>query len=140
LPFSRLRKKAAKPLSEKYVTNPKTLGHKIRNRRLELSLLQRELAQVIGVSEDSITYWEMDRVEPSVLYYPKIMEFLGLDPFPHAESIAGAIIRYRYLHGLTIKQMAKKVKVAPTTVRDWEKGNTAPQGKNLERLAVYLRT
>ena len=44
--------------------NPQTLGEKIRNRRLELGLLQKDVANIIGTYEDAVTYWENNCVQP----------------------------------------------------------------------------
>lgn len=60
---------------------PKTIGDKIRNRRIELNLFQKEVAQIMGVSEDCITYWENDRSIPQKRYSKKIIGFLGYNPF-----------------------------------------------------------
>jgi len=40
------------------------IGEKIRNRRIELKLLQKDVAKIIGVSEDTITFWENNRATP----------------------------------------------------------------------------
>src|SRR5665647_3168855 len=81
LPFSKLRITVGKPLGSKLLTNPTTIGEKLKNRRIELGLLQKDVANVIGVCEDSITFWENNRSIPSVMYYPKIIQFLGYVPF-----------------------------------------------------------
>ena len=65
-----------KSFTKKLIANPQTLGEKIRNRRLELGLLQKDVAKIIGVCEDSITGWENARVKPLVKYYPSISSFL----------------------------------------------------------------
>jgi len=41
-----------------YPTNPVTIGDHIRKRRMDLGLLQREVAEIIGVTESSIWNWE----------------------------------------------------------------------------------
>jgi transcriptional regulator with XRE-family HTH domain len=66
-------------LGDKYVENPVTLGDRIRNRRLELGLLQKNVARMIGVSEDTITFWECNRFDPSEKYMRKIRLFLFSD-------------------------------------------------------------
>lgn len=80
MPFSRARKSAPKPLGPKYVPNPVTLGDKLRNRRLELGLLQKDVARLLRVSEDTVTYWENNRYEPSAKYYTRIHLFLTTKP------------------------------------------------------------
>jgi len=59
-----------------YPTNPVTIGDHIRKRRIDLGLLQREVADIIGVTESSVWNWEHG-VEPEQHYNPKIIKFLG---------------------------------------------------------------
>jgi len=41
-----------------YPANPKTIGEHIRKRRMDLGLMQREVAKIIGVTESTIWNWE----------------------------------------------------------------------------------
>lgn len=68
-----MHKTVPKPLGDKYGTNPETLGNKLRNRRLELHLLQKDLAGIIGVTKDCITNWENNLFEPEVRYMLEII-------------------------------------------------------------------
>jgi len=43
----------------------KTVGDKIRKRRLDLGLLQREVAERVGVNETTILNWEKNRTQPA---------------------------------------------------------------------------
>jgi DNA-binding XRE family transcriptional regulator len=70
-----------KPFGNQFITNPKTLGEHIRRKRVKSNLIQKEVANTIGVSEDSITYWENNRAAPQIQFYPKIIDFLGYIPF-----------------------------------------------------------
>lgn len=49
-------------------------------RRLELNLLQREVAQRLGVKTDTILNWEHNRTTPTLRYLPRVIAFLGYDP------------------------------------------------------------
>ena len=76
MPFSKSEKTVGKPLGN-LILNPTTIGGKLKNKRIELNLLQIDVASIIGVCEDSITLWENNRNVSSVIYYPKIIEFPG---------------------------------------------------------------
>jgi len=71
LPFSHISLKASKPKIfkglSKAIKNPQTLGDKIRTRRIELGLLQKELAGKVGVSEDTIRNWETNKCLPNAI-------------------------------------------------------------------------
>lgn len=64
------------PFKNRMIETPQTIGEKILNRRLELGLYQKEVALLIGVSEDSVTLWENNRVRPQKKYLDKIEAFL----------------------------------------------------------------
>ena len=82
--------------------NAVTIGEKLRNMRLQLRLLQKDVASEIGVTEDCITLWENNHSKPTVSYYPKIIQFLGYVPFEvDTSTLGGQIKLYRYLHGLS---------------------------------------
>lgn len=62
-----------------YPSNPETLGQQIRKVRMDRGLLQKEVAEIIGVTEDTITNWENDRCQPYYIYTDKIKSFLNLE-------------------------------------------------------------
>jgi transcriptional regulator with XRE-family HTH domain len=105
----------------------KTLGDHIRKKRLDLGLLQREVAQKIGASEASIHNWEIGHATPSINFIPKILKFLGYAPFRMPAGNLGEKIRtYRRALGLSQKALAKQLKIDPTTLARWERGKGTP--------------
>jgi transcriptional regulator with XRE-family HTH domain len=141
LPFSRLTRTVPKPLGVKYLDNPVTLGEKLRNRRLELHLLQKDVAQRFGVTEESITNWELNRHEPQTHLYPNVIAFLGYFPFDIDETtLGGKIKKYRFLRGLTQNQMGKIIGVDGGTVCDWENNKTRPWRRIVEKLEMMFRS
>jgi ribosome-binding protein aMBF1 (putative translation factor) len=71
-----MRLTTPKPLNVNLIENPIHIGHHIRNQRLKKGLLQKEVAIIIGVTEDCITYWENGRSKPMKKYHHKIEGFL----------------------------------------------------------------
>lgn len=68
-----------------------TIGNHIRKRRLELRLLQREVAAQIGVSTQMLQYWEVGRHQPAVRRLAAIVSLQGYAAAPavrHTESDA----------------------------------------------------
>ena len=61
--------------------DPKTIGGYLRKRRLELGLLQSEVARKLGVSMVTLSRWEGDKVYPTWEFQLRIAEYLGHDPF-----------------------------------------------------------
>lgn len=122
-------------MPDKYIQNPQTLGDKIRNRRLELSLLQKDVAVILGTVEESIYRWETNKNEPEIKYMPKIIEFLGYFPFEiDTATIGGQIKKYRYLHGLSQEHLANQLNIDKSTVFHFEKGKHNPKKGTLIKL------
>ena len=48
-----------------YPINPKTIGEHMRKKRMDKRLMQSEVTNIIGVSEESIWNWENGRTKPS---------------------------------------------------------------------------
>ncbi len=123
----------------KFVEKPTTLGAKLRNRRLELNLLQKDVAEIIGVSEDTITYWENGRTTPQINLNPKLIEFLGFFPFEiDTSTLGGKISKHRYEFGYDIAKLAKKIGVNERTVVKWEQNIRLPHGRNLKKVLSII--
>lgn len=119
-------------MGSRLLTNPSTIGEKLRNRRLRLGLLQKDVAYEIEVTENCITLWENNRSKPSVIYYPKITKFLGYVPFDvDVSTLGGRIKLYRYLHGLTQETLAFRLNINESTVYYYENNKHKPGSKNV---------
>jgi transcriptional regulator with XRE-family HTH domain len=139
LPFSKMMKKVRKPLGGKYIENPTTIGEKVRNRRLELGLLQKDVAEIMGVCEDTITVWENGGASPQVNLYPKVTKFLEYFPFEvDTSTLGGKIKMYRFLNGICQEQLAMKLGVNESTVFHYENDKHKPFPKILNKLLNML--
>ena len=119
--------------------NPKSIGEHLKKRRLQLQLLQADIAKIFDVCEDSITGWENERSVPQIQYYPKLIEFLGYNPFPvETKTLGGRIKEYRILNGLSQEDLAKKMGVNESTIFSWEKGDHAPFPRKKKLLDELL--
>jgi len=119
-------------------TEVKTLGDMLRCRRVELGLLQREVADRLGVSEASVWQWERNRTEPQVRYLPAIHNFLGYAPWQPPDGFAAWLRQVRRAMGLSRRKLAARIGVDPTTVDRWERrqGGATPQSMSRLRQAV----
>ena len=112
------------------IENPQVIGEHIKNRRLQLKLKQADVAKVFEICEDSITGWENGRSEPQIQFYPKIIKFLGYNPFPvNTENLGGRIKNYRITQGLSHKKFGQKIGVDASTISAWEEGKHKPTSK-----------
>ena len=77
-----------------YPARPVTIGDHIRKKRMDLGLIQREVAEIIGVTESSIWNWKHG-VEPEQHHNPKIIKFLGDIPFDCPDDTVGRLAWYK---------------------------------------------
>jgi len=106
---------------------------------MELKLLQKDVAKICGVTEDSITNWEKNRSKPKIQFLPRIIKFLGYLPFEvDMTTHQGKFKAYRYIKGLTHAQLGKIFEVDASTIGGWESGKHAPKQKELKKLEQLL--
>ena len=128
-----------KPLPLKDLKDPRTLGAHILRRRLKLRLTQREVARLLGVKPETLLNWEKGRRRASFRYFPKIAEFLTYMPlFPEPQDFGSRIVHRRRLLGLSQKDLARKLKVDPSTLARWERGKRRPARIFLKKLEEIL--
>jgi DNA-binding XRE family transcriptional regulator len=81
LPFPKLHLRGPRPreFPRGYPREVHTLGDQVRKRRLDQSLTQRNLAEMLGVSIATVGMWENDRCRPLPRYHRPLSEVLGCD-------------------------------------------------------------
>jgi transcriptional regulator with XRE-family HTH domain len=118
----------------------RTWGDWIRARRIEKGLTKRQLSLNLNVSDITIYLWEGNKVRPSLAQIPKIIEFLGRDPFEKgSESLGDRIREYRRVHGLSLKKLAVQLGVDQSTLVGWEKGKYQPTKRLSDKLKIFER-
>ena len=140
LPFCHFELLATRARPSQYPKQINNLGDHIRTRRLDLKLLQRQVADQIGVHEMTITSWEGNATFPEVRYMPAIIQFLGYNPIPAASSLPERLVTARRALGLSQRKMAAKLGVDPATVMGWEAGRHQPTGKSMELIGRILQS
>lgn len=137
LAFTKIVKK---PYKKQLPKNPQTLGEHIMRRWLQLRLMQRDVAESIGVTEDSVTGWENGRSVPQIRIYPAIIAFLEYYPFEKdISNVSGQIKFIRLCNGWSYGRMAKEFSVDATTVIDWHDKNRVFAKVHKRILATLLQ-
>jgi transcriptional regulator with XRE-family HTH domain len=106
--------------------------------RLDLGLLQREVAEQLGVTESTVTSWELNRSTPAIRFLPQLIRFLGFFPFPSGGSFGEHLKAARRSLGLSQKRLAGVLDVDESTVALWEHGHRHPSEQLVERLKAFL--
>lgn len=88
--------------------------------------LQKDVAQKLEVCGEAYLGWEHDRRKPPTRYLPKIIDFLGYDPFPEPKTLGERIKAKRRRIGLSQEQAAKHLSVDEGTLRRWERDEWRP--------------
>ena len=101
-----------------------------------MKLTKRQLSLRFHVDDTTIYLWERNKVQPSLSQIPKIIEFLGRDPFEKiADSLAEKIKDFRRIHGLSRKKLAEQLGINLSTLAGWERGEHRPTKKMLDKIA-----
>ncbi len=104
--------RASKPDSDTLVRGK--LAWLLRHRRSKLALSREAAAVLMDTFEDTLRKWE-DGCSPIATAYPKIIEFLGCEPWDVPTTLAEQIRAARYSRGLRIEDAAKLLGVDPST-------------------------
>ena len=101
-----------------------------------MKLTKRQLSLRFNVDDVTIYLWEHNQVQPSLAQIPKILEFLGYNPFESkVEHLAEKIKAYRRVHGLSQKKLAQQLGIDQSTLAGWERGEHQPTKKLFSKLA-----
>jgi transcriptional regulator with XRE-family HTH domain len=120
-----------------YPEIPITVGDHIRKKRMDLGLLQREVAEIIGVTESSVWNWEHG-TEPELQYNPKIINFLGYIPFDCPDDTVGRLAWYKRAMGMNLDHLGEAMGRDPEQLSDWLSGRHNPFRKNREKIERFL--
>lgn len=117
-----------------------TLGEHLKKRRMELSLLQRDLRACFKLEKETYANWEKDRCTPAMQHWPGIIEFLGFDPNPKPSTFGERLTAYRRCQGLSRKALAACLAVDEATVWRWEMGQKKSENQKhceaIQRLQI----
>ncbi|WP_425262588.1 helix-turn-helix domain-containing protein [Sphingobium cyanobacteriorum] len=136
MPFRRITLKATKPsaVDDESIT----LAASLRRVRRERGLFQREVAVLMGVSHTSVLDWEQGK-EPEVRMYPRIIQFLGFEPWPEPQTLAEQLLAERRRRGRSMRRAALAIGVDEGTWRRWETGRQH-QPRERGKLSAFLCT
>ncbi len=99
------------------------------------------MARRIGVQPESIINWILGRMQPRISVCPKIIEFLGYNPFTaDTSTLGGRIKMYRIQHGLSQKCLAALSGLDEISICQWEKNDKTPLPNKLKKLEKIVNS
>ena len=118
---------------------PQTVGDHIRKRRLGLKMLQRDVAEQLGVDKTSVFNWEANTSTPGNPVYarhhqvPRLQSAAGVERLgPSGWSGNEQVWAYRRRTALYA------LASTPARWRRWERGERQPAGEMLNRVTRFL--
>jgi transcriptional regulator with XRE-family HTH domain len=136
LPTCQITLKADRP--KPYPKELNTLGDHLKKKRLDLGLLRKEAAQIIGVNPTTIRNWEINRFAPKIRYIPRIIDFLGHYPYRPSQSFPDWLRRCRTVAGFSQEKLAGLLRVDESTVVGWEQGRHRPTKRNQLKIQKFF--
>ncbi len=94
----------------------------------------------LGVDECTYHNWETSRTTPAIQFIPRIIAFLGYTPWDGKARTQGERLRaYRWVRGLSQKEMAGLLGVDPGTLARKERGKGRPSIMSLDVVEELFR-
>ena len=138
---------------------PITLGQHLKKKRFMAGMRQKETAVKLGVSARTLSLWECDRIVPAWAFQPRLIDYLGFDPFtdltpgrpkgnetqcvaflsPQAPVTPGEKITQRRLKlKKTRRQLASELGISVKTLWGWETDRWQPTPKGQKQIMAFL--
>jgi len=138
---------------------PTTLGQRLKKKRFLAGIRQSEAALKLGVSRRTLSVWETDRVYPAWAFQPRLITYLGYDPFndpalrrptgnetscvaflsPNAPITLGQRLKqYRLKLRKTRKQIALELGISVKTLWSWETDRRKPATQGQKKISKIL--
>lgn len=124
--------------SKDFSETPQTLGDHLRKRRRELGLLQREAAELMGVSGATVVNWEKDRSQPVAAQFPPVIAFLGYDPTPDPQTLGERLEAKQRRLGASLAQVARYLGWDPGSLRRYLNGTWRISPDRLDAVEAFL--
>jgi len=121
-----------------YILQPKTIGEHVRKRRMDLGMLQREVAVKIGATGSSVYNWERG-TEPELIHIPKIIKFLGYVPFECPDDLLGRLRYYKLINGMSFERLGAAMGRDPEQLVDWMSNGMKPCKRNVQFIEIFLK-
>ena len=103
-----------------------------------MGLLQREVAERLGVSYCTVTNWELNRTSPALRCLPRIVGLLGFDPSSSGTSLGEQLRAVRRRVGYCQDRFARLLGIDPGTLSRWERGLRVPTGRYVRLAEAFL--
>lgn len=133
-----IRFNTQKPVNQAYPKSLNSLGDHLRKVRLDRELSQPQVARLLQVTTDTVTYWEMNRCRPTAKLAKRVMAFLGYLPFQEDGSLARRLHLARLISGKTQKEAAEVIGCDASNLRFIELERRKPGGQTMRKILEFI--
>ncbi len=116
-----------------------TLGDHILTKYLRLGLSHGKAAEQLGVSRHVLWAWTSNRKQVHPKFIPKVIAWLGYDPFPEPESFGASLRNHRMAAGLSQEALSKLLGIRASTIGEFERGRV-PNRKHRYHIDWFINT
>lgn len=110
----------------------------LRDRRRELGLTQEAAGVILGVDTWTVLGWENGGRKPMDRFYPALIRFLGVEPWPKPATIADQLRAERLRRGLSQEQAAVLIQVNRASIAGWEGGRLPRHRLSLKKIEAFV--
>lgn len=133
-----IRLRAVKPALADELAD-ETLPGLLRRRRRLLGLKTADVAALFGIAEWSYRAWERGLSDPAARNYPKVIEFLGREPWPTLVNLPERFRAARLRRGLIIQEAAAIIGIHSTKLGQFERHADRRWSRSmLDRIEAFL--
>ena len=125
-----------------------TLGRRIAQLRKEQNMTQQELANILEVSREAVSMWEIGLRQPNLDTLQKLADFFGCSVdyllgrtsqcTSNTNPIGRRIAQLRKKRNITQEELANILEVSREAVSMWEIGLRQPNLDTLQKLADFF--
>ncbi len=104
----------------------------------KVGLSQVVAAAQIGIDPATLLSWEQGKRLPSERFYPAIIQYLGVEPWPEPSTLAERLRGERLRRGLSCEQVANLMQVDRSSISKWEGGVSPKHSLARAKLEAFL--
>lgn len=117
------------------------MGPLIAQRREELGQTLKQASQDLSICHQTLYKWEHGIQPPHLQLYPRIIAYLGYDPWADARLSFGDQLRLARLRlGLSRQHLAERLGISWSAYERWEDNEiTQPHAKERRLLVAFIK-
>lgn len=114
---------------------------RMRDERRLRKMSQLKAARILGVTSNTITYWETGKRKPTRRNRARINKWLEGESFEGRKFVlmtyAVKMRKMRSLRRITLSEFSRSIGIGVSTISNWENGVSKPSEMNLQSIKEW---